>query len=233
MAVLKRYRHILAIDGSTPVCSVVLKIGDTIFDRREIGMGIHSTAIFSQITDLLSEAGIGFSDIEAIVIGIGPGSYTGLRVVASSIKGLLFDHTIPLFGVNSLAGFAASRLGTTIGTVHTIIDARRNHLYHQSFILAENFISDGDTSPELLEIQDLYHKLEPGDVLIGTGIERLDMVQLQRMEVISPDLISAIGLIHLYLQEAPSRLEYVEQLDVSSFEPKYAVEDFLKNPTKQ
>jgi len=226
VSVTKTYQNILSIDGSTPVCTVALRVGELDFDRKEIGMGIHSSAIFSQINDLLAEAGIKFNDINAIVSGIGPGSYTGLRVVASSIKGMLFDNSIPLFGINSLAGFAACTDNDSSHKIHSIIDARRNHLFYQSFSFVENGTLVSAANPILIEIPELYQKLDPGDAIIGTGIERLDSGQLTEIKIIETDKISATGLIQIFAGSLTSEFNWVEPLDAAEFEPKYAIEDF-------
>lgn len=189
-------------------------------------MGIHSSAIFSQINELLNKTGTKFEDINAVVIGIGPGSYTGLRVVASSIKGLLFKNSKPLFGVSTLAGFAACVTGKSTGSIHTIIDARRNHLYYQCFSVDKVGDLKSNMSPKLIEIPDLYKKLHPGDSLIGTGIERLDTSRLNQVDVISQEQISAVGLIKLSQSSADGLSDWLELLDAAHFEPKYAIEDF-------
>lgn len=189
-------------------------------------MGVHSSAIFSQINDLLAETGLKFNEIDAVVIGIGPGSYTGLRVVASSIKGMLFDNSIPLFGINSLAGFAACTGYESSHKIHSIIDARRNHLYYQSFSLDKDGELVSNDNPSLIEIPELYSKLEPGDALIGTGIERLDGGQLTEIKIIEIDKISATGLIQIFAGSLTSGSNWVELLDAAEFEPKYAIEDF-------
>lgn len=226
MTSTKTYQHILAIDGSTPVCTVALRVGNLGFERKKIGMGIHSSAIFSQINEVLAEAGIRFQDIDAVVIGIGPGSYTGLRVVASSIKGLLFRNSIPLFGVNSLAGFASCVSEKYSGAIHSIIDARRNHFYCQRFRLNKDGELSSEMNPEVIEIPELYKNLQPGDTIIGTGIERLDPTLLAHLHIISKDQISASGLIQIFLSATGTQSEWVDLLDVAYFEPKYAIEDF-------
>ncbi len=226
MSDIKTYQNILAIDGSTPICTVALRVGDRITVMQEIGMGIHSSAIFTQILELLSVESIHFNQINAVVIGIGPGSYTGLRVVASSIKGLLFHNKIPTFGINTLAGFAACSVGNSKGTIHSIIDARRNHLYHQTFNKQENGVVVAASKPELIEIPDLYQSLKAGDVLIGTGIERLDAKKLTHIEVKNPDQITASGLIAVFQSHFTTPSDLVEAIDPADFEPKYAIEDF-------
>jgi tRNA threonylcarbamoyl adenosine modification protein YeaZ len=222
----KTYQNILAIEGSTPVCSVALRAGGQVFARTEVGMGIHSAAIFEQIDFVLKSSGIKFCDIDAVVIGIGPGSYTGLRVVASSIKGLLFNRGIPLFGVNTLAGFAACVDKQTNGVIHAVIDARRNHVYYQGFSVRDGAPSSLPQSPELIEIPDLYARLNPGDVLVGTGIDRFDEKKLSIVNVLNIDSITAKGLIQVFESTSELSQVWVEELDVADFEPKYSIEDF-------
>lgn len=226
MSDTKSYKNILAIDGSTPICTVALRVGEQSFERRAIGMAIHSSAIFSQINELLTQASIQFQDIDAVVIGIGPGSYTGLRVVASSIKGLLFRNTIPLYGVSTLAGFAACVKRKSTRSIHVIIDARRNHLYYQCFSADNEGALIPDRSPLLVEIPDLYTKINPGDSLIGTGIDRLEASRLNQVDIISQNQISASGLIQVFLGFGSMKSDWVESLDPTEFEPKYDIKDF-------
>ena len=82
-----------------------------------------------------------------VLLGAGPGSYTGLRVAASAVKGLLFGQDVTLFGVNTLAGFAAGMNEFTGDqNVHVIIDARRTHVYTQSFRVGMSTIRDDQSS---------------------------------------------------------------------------------------
>lgn len=196
-------------------------------------MGIHSNAIFSQITELLKTANVRFADIDSVLIGIGPGSYTGLRVVASSIKGMLFKSAIPLYGINTLAGFAActihdSEKNDFVSTfkIHSIIDARRNHLYYQGFNVTGKTLIEPVGSPELIEIPELYGRLTAGDTLIGTGIERLESAYLSPVTVYNDDEISARGLIRVYESFEVDENKLLIKLDPSDFEPRYSVEDF-------
>ena len=78
----------------------------------------------------------------------------------------------------------------------------------------------------MIEIPELYQKLDSGDALIGTGIERLDSVQLTEIKIIETDKISAVGLIHIFAGSLNPVSNWVAPLDAAEFEPKYAIEDF-------
>src|SRR5690606_35785828 len=136
-------------------------------------IGTHSSAIFTQIKTILDRADLSLDNIDAIITGEGPGSYTGLRIAASAIKGLIFGRKIDFFAANTLASFAAG-LTTTHEpqTVHSVIDARRRHLYMQTFQITQNSISP-ENEAVLIEINTFYSFLKPGDLIIGTGLERL------------------------------------------------------------
>ncbi|HAC16280.1 MAG TPA: tRNA (adenosine(37)-N6)-threonylcarbamoyltransferase complex dimerization subunit type 1 TsaB [Bacteroidetes bacterium] len=117
--------------------------------------------MFTRAQDLLSGNGLAISELDGILLGVGPGSYTGLRVAASAVKGMLFGQEVPLYGVNTLAGFAAGMNEFTGEyTVHVIIDARRTHVYTQSFRVGMSNAS-GDQSLKTESNSDLENKTKP------------------------------------------------------------------------
>ena len=144
---MKNFKNLLAIESATSLCSVALRSGGVVCQLSTYAIGKHSSAIFTQAQVLLSSCGLKISDLDGILLGVGPGSYTGLRVAASAVKGMLFGQDVPLFGVNTLAGFAAGMCEFSgEQNVHVIIDARRTHVYTQSFIAGMSGIRDGQSS---------------------------------------------------------------------------------------
>ena len=94
---------ILAIDTSTKVCSIALhqdgvEIGHQAYHLQKS----HSSLLPVIIKQLLENAEFNFSDIEAVGVSAGPGSYTGLRIGTSTAKGLCFGLGVPLLAVDSL-----------------------------------------------------------------------------------------------------------------------------------
>src|SRR6056297_488404 len=84
---------ILSIETSTPVCSVALKATERgVWEKRTEGRGVHSERLFTFTGELLERSGAGISDLDAILFSGGPGSYTGLRIGASAIKGFLWER---------------------------------------------------------------------------------------------------------------------------------------------
>jgi tRNA threonylcarbamoyladenosine biosynthesis protein TsaB len=135
---------ILAIETSTPVCSVALQnSAGRILEKRIEGRGVHSDHTFLFAEELMERADTSISGLEAVLFSNGPGSYTGLRIGAAAIKGLLFGREIPLFTFPTLLAFAAGAMGRqSSGTIHAVIDARRNHLYYQSVGIRQLDISE-------------------------------------------------------------------------------------------
>jgi tRNA threonylcarbamoyladenosine biosynthesis protein TsaB len=87
----------------------------------------HAETLLDRIADLLKAAELEFSDIDLLVYGRGPGTFTGLRIGLSTVKGLALACDIPTVGISSLEALAFSSCAT--GFVAPLIDARRHELF--------------------------------------------------------------------------------------------------------
>lgn len=122
---------ILAFETATNICSVSFQDdGGEIHEKRTERKGSHSELLFLYVRELMKEHDFSIADLDAALVSTGPGSYTGLRIAASAVKGMLFGLNVDVYAGNTLAGFAQS---AGEGTVHAVINARRKHLYHQKF----------------------------------------------------------------------------------------------------
>ncbi len=124
---------ILHIESATEVCSIAISEGERVlaFCEAENPMS-HSAMTTVLIERCLAEAGIEASDLEAISLSKGPGSYTSLRVGASVAKGMCFALAIPLITVDtleSLAMAAVAQFGKQDALYCPMIDARRMEVY--------------------------------------------------------------------------------------------------------
>lgn len=211
---------ILALETATNVCSVAFCNADNaIFEKRAVGRGTHSEKLFLFIEELQKEHEFSVSDLDAVLVSEGPGSYTGLRISASAVKGLLFQSEVPLFGINTLASFAMSMTDNTSGqrTIHSIIDARRVHLYHQKFTFSEEELRSDD-EVEVIPIEAFEKMLRKNDAVVGTGIKRVNEQLLSKADVMGPEAITAKSLIALY-QAGFSN--FLRQIDPEAYDPKY------------
>ena len=118
----------LALDTSTPTGSVALAIaGDVIAESALAVRATHSETVLPEIAGLLEASGLVPSDLEAVIVGAGPGSFTGVRIAASLAKGICFARGADLFAYSSLAAVAAGAGAS--GPICALFDARRSQVY--------------------------------------------------------------------------------------------------------
>lgn len=128
---------ILAIDTATEACSVALYRDGEYLYRYELTPRQHSQRLFGMLRELLPSGKLADHGIDAIAYGCGPGSFTGLRIVASAVQGLAYTNNLPALAVSTLACQAqtALRLGCVAqdGMVLSTLDARINEVYYAVF----------------------------------------------------------------------------------------------------
>ena len=124
-------KSILAIETATPACSIALGLKEggrtEVFSRCEIGANIHSQKLLEMVNTLLLDNNISCKELDAIAVGQGPGSFTGLRIGVGVAQGLAYGCHIPMIGVSSLAALALR--SPSDGSVIAGIDARMGQIY--------------------------------------------------------------------------------------------------------
>lgn len=125
---------ILLIETATTSCSVALSEGSKILAVKEANeRNIHATHITLFIEDVMKQSGKEYSQLSAVAVSKGPGSYTGLRIGVSTAKGLCYALNIPLVSVNTLEAMAIGLLNYTMVSSSAylipMIDARRMEVY--------------------------------------------------------------------------------------------------------
>lgn len=122
--------RILALDTSTLIQSVAVVAGSQVRAEHEqaVARG-HTSTLLATVDRCLAEAGAALADLELIAVGLGPGSFTGLRIGVASAKTLGFTCSIPVVGVSSLAAMAFGRDLPAGALAVTANDARKGELY--------------------------------------------------------------------------------------------------------
>lgn len=129
---------ILAIETATKLCSVALGRDGQLLAIREIDSEklAHAEKVNVFIAEVIEEAGLSLKELDAVAVGIGPGSYTGLRIGLSAAKGLCYALDKPIIGLSTLGTLVAAarqQHGDLSGTLWPMIDARRMEVFAQSF----------------------------------------------------------------------------------------------------
>lgn len=122
--------NIIAVETSSQATSVALAIGDQIIERYEATPRRHGAVLLPMIHALLQEQSVTLSDIDALALSCGPGSFTGLRIGAGVVQGLGFGAQIPVLLVSSLQVLAQA-VWAEQGASHVLVgwDARMGEVY--------------------------------------------------------------------------------------------------------
>jgi tRNA threonylcarbamoyladenosine biosynthesis protein TsaB len=214
---------ILNIETSTTNCSVSLSKEGEILVLKEDNNNKYSHAerLHSYIDEVLIEAKIPLSNLDAISISKGPGSYTGLRIGVSAAKGLCFAIDKPLISVATLEALA-HQIKIEEGVIVSMLDARRMEVY--SAVFNTEFQQIRDTQAQILDKQSFKDYLEEGKVyFIGNGVEKTKtLISHPNAVFIDNKLPSANEMSTLsYKKFKENSFE-----DVAYFEPYY-LKDFV------
>ncbi len=122
---------LLALDSATENCSVALRCGNELWLRENADKQQHAACLLQMVDEVLTEAAIAREQLEAIIYGQGPGSFTGVRVAVSAAQGLALGLDLPTCGVSSLAALALGALAQQQDCQYALaaIDARMGEVY--------------------------------------------------------------------------------------------------------
>jgi len=162
---------ILALEFSSPQRSVaVLRPSDAVFEVVETGG--HGTNAFAMIEQALAEVKIEREQIDVLAVGLGPGSYTGVRAAISLAQGWQLACGVKLLGVSSAECLAArARTENILGRVNVVIDAQRSEFYLATYEITP----DGwwEIAPlKILSQAEIQSRAEAGEILIGPEAAR-------------------------------------------------------------
>ncbi|MGA9875564.1 MAG: tRNA (adenosine(37)-N6)-threonylcarbamoyltransferase complex dimerization subunit type 1 TsaB [Solirubrobacteraceae bacterium] len=184
---------VLGFDTSTPATVVGLRLSQaTTLQARDDPDGErrpgHATRLLPLASGLLVEAGVGWAEIGRIVVGVGPGTFTGLRIGVATARGLAQSLGVPLVGVSSLRALAhAASSGTAEAGVLAVIDARRSEVFAAAYDGDAELVAPFALVPagigELLERTSAQTEVERW-VAVGDGATRYrDALQLAEVDI--------------------------------------------------
>lgn len=159
---------LLAIDTSTEIASVALLTGEELLCEEQSNQKTHAQFILPMIDKLMVNAGLQMNQLDAIVFGRGPGSFTGLRIACSIAKGLAYANDLDLLPVSSLVAIAWSvrKQKQSHLPVLAVLDARMREMYWAYF--GENqWITEEQVTP----VHELSLPENQSVILAGVGID--------------------------------------------------------------
>lgn len=221
---------ILYLETSSKNCSVAISDGEKLLCVcEEVSENYkQSESLHTFVEWALEGANLTMKDIEAVSLGKGPGSYTGLRIGAASAKGFCYGLKIPLLAVNSMESMIEPFLGQNFDYIITLVDARRMEVY--------TAVYDGQTGNEILPTEakildeSAFEEFKEKKILfVGDGASKAkDVLQLPNAEFKADIYPSAKYLVKKTLE----KIEKQEFEDIAYFEPFY-LKDFHGVKKKQ
>lgn len=213
---------ILSIESATSICSVALHRDGELMKLSEHDQdSAHAKELMLLIEQMFLQVGMKPSELAALAVSSGPGSYTGLRIGVSVAKGLAFALDLPLISVDTLTALAFQAIPFCDDNdfVIPLLDARRMEVYTSVFEKGGKFI---EVSHPLEVGENPFLKyLSKGKVyFLGDGLEKLKGVLVHHNSVFLPNQNSADSLGKLaYKKFQNSNFE-----DIAYFEPNYLKE---------
>jgi len=209
---------ILNIETSTKNCSVCLAKDGEVVALREINDANYSHAekLHPFIDEVLKEANLKISDIDAFAVSKGPGSYTGLRIGVSAAKGLCFASDKPLISIDTLKALAHS-ISIEDGVIIPLLDARRMEVYSSVFDVDYHQVRE--IKAEIIDENSFVNFLENGNVyFLGDGSEKCkSIINHKNAQFMDDQFPSSEQMAQLsYKKFKTSDFE-----DVAYFEPFY------------
>jgi tRNA threonylcarbamoyladenosine biosynthesis protein TsaB len=224
---------IVSIETSTKVCSVALhKNGELLGDATLWVAQSHSVMLTSLIENVVTHAQHTLEELDAIALGKGPGSYTGLRIGTATAKGLCFALDKPLVAVNSLHAMAAALQQTAVDNhwFCPMIDARRMEVY--CAIYDQHLQEQQATEAKIIDAQSFEDILSTQKVVFfGDGAAKCKEVLGNNSNALfvdnfHPTARSVGQLAHHAFNQGQTE-------DIAYFEPFYLKDFVALKPTKK
>lgn len=217
--------YILNIETSTKVCGVSISKNGELLDFIENNEeNSHAANLAPFINDLVKRNSLKYSDLSAIAISEGPGSYTGLRIGTSTAKGLCYALDVPLIAVStlhSMAAYAKDLYPDNEGNVfRPMIDARRMEVYSQAFDVSLNQIDD--VAAVVVDADSFKQELDNTKVLFfGDGAAKcMDLINHHNAVLLTDVQASSLGMVEISYK----KFQESDFVDVAYFEPLYLKE---------
>ena len=219
---------ILNIETATKNCSVSLAENGNIIALKELNDGGYSHAenLHVFIQDVLEQVKKSLKDVNAVAVSKGPGSFTGLRIGVSTVKGLCYALEIPLISTSTLQALAL-QVNKEKGLVIPMLDARRMEVYSAVFNTDNSIVREIEA--QVLDENSFAEYFESNVYFIGDGVAKTkEIITHKNAFFIDDKLPSANEMAQLSFE----KFQQKDFEDVAYFEPFY-LKDFVTNAKKK
>lgn len=221
---------ILNLETATTNCSVSISKGNETIGLKENNAAnySHSEQLHLFIKEALQEASLSFSDLDAVAISKGPGSYTGLRIGVSSAKGLCFSLDLPLISIPTLESMAHQiKLGNGERVI-PVLDARRMEVY--SSVFGSDHKEIRETRAEIINEESFGEYASDRKVyIIGSGAEKCKDIIKHPNFYFDESIVPSAGQMGPLAYQKYQAKQFE---DVAYFEPYYLKDFVLQSKRK-
>ncbi|SMG52719.1 tRNA threonylcarbamoyladenosine biosynthesis protein TsaB [Marivirga sericea] len=225
---------ILSIETSTPICSVAIHKDAKLMANADLFLEkSHSNSLSPLIEQLLQHCDLKMSDLNAIAVSSGPGSYTGLRIGLSTAKGLCYALDIPLISISSLDSMTEQVINfhhDPSAFYIPMLDARRMEVFYK---ISDVNLSDIEQMSNLIIEEDSFNKYKEKKIyLFGNGAKKAWDVLTQQSENFI--LVNHVDPSAKYFGAIAFSKYNKEQFeDLAYFEPNYGKEFYSPKSKKK
>ena len=218
---LKRMALILSIDASAEKATVVLaENGVPVAVMTNDVQKTHATWIHSAISECFRLAGAKITDLQAVGLTSGPGSYTGLRVGMATAKGICYALNVPLVAVNSLLAIASSTKQVNGARICAMMDAGRMEVYAALYTAELEEIQA--PAAIILDADSFSAELERNSIIfVGSGKNKFEKLCQNSNAIFSKDEFNASDFSSLiytkFIQSDFASLAYLEPLYLKEY----------------
>lgn len=221
---------ILSVETATKVCSVALAENGILLNIKESKTEhfSHSENLNIFIEELFAKSDVTLNDLDAIAVSMGPGSYTGLRIGVSTVKGLAYGLGIPVIGIDSLESLANLSNYKGMHKLCPMFDARRMEVYAAIYnkqgkqeLGVEAKVIESDSYADILAEDKL--------VFLGPGANKCKGIISHPQAIFDLKTeVSAQGMIEI----AENKYKQSKFENLAYFEPFY-LKDFIAGKPKK
>jgi len=214
---------ILGIDTSTSCGSVGLIDGDSVIAEYLLDIPTtHSERLLNSIEYVLEQAGCSIETLDGWAISLGPGSFTGLRIGVSTIKGLAFATEKPVAGVPTLDALA-SNISPTPYLICPILDARKGEIYTSLYRFDDEDTPVRISAYQAIRPEDLVKKIEEKTIFLGNGVPTYGDYLRNALPTLATFVPAPLNLPYgsTVARLGLERIQRNEVLDLSTFTPIY------------